>query len=54
MVEYGLEDPRFESRHNVSAADAASHSLGADALSLGLRRSWREVTIHLRFHLVAR
>jgi len=54
MVDYGLEDPGFESWHNVSAADAAFHSLDGEALSLGLRRSWGEVTIHLRFHLVTR
>jgi hypothetical protein len=54
MVNYGLEDPGFESRHSVSAAHAAPHSTGAEALPLGVRRSWREVTFHLHFHLVAR
>lgn len=33
MVDYGLEDTGFESRHNVSAADAASRSVGTEALS---------------------
>ena len=33
MVNYGLEEPGFESQYNVSAADAASHSVCAEALS---------------------
>ena len=37
MVHYGLEDPGFESRYNVSAADAASHSMSAEALSLRVK-----------------
>jgi hypothetical protein len=33
MLDYGLEDPGFEPRHTLSVADAASHSMGTEALS---------------------